>query len=101
MCFDINDQQYKRFAKAAPDSDGILTEKLIILTFSGDFANILQQACLANAIEGGAEKSVVSSFAGLSLPSLPVELTPLEIWHRRAAQLCPLDSSASKGRRWQ
>ena len=99
MCFDINDQQYNVLRRLRRTRTGILTVKLIILTFSGDFANILQQACLANAIEGAPKRVLFHPFARLSRSSLPVELTPLEIWHRRAAQLCPLNSSASKGRR--
>ena len=71
MCFDISDQHYNVFAKPAPD-----TKKLIVLTFSADFANIPQQACLANPIEGVEKGSLFHPFAGLSPSSLPLELTP-------------------------
>jgi hypothetical protein len=69
VCFDISDQQYNVLRRLRRTRTAFLHKKLIILTFSGDFANILQQACLANGIEG-AEKGVVSSFRR-SFPVVP------------------------------
>jgi len=48
VCFDIRDQQYNVLRRLRRTRTAFLHEKLIILAFSGNFANILQQACLAD-----------------------------------------------------